>query len=157
MKRILFVDDEPLVLDGLRDLFRKQRREWDMVFAPGGPEGIEALGALTQAAREEVEGATREAEALLRRIRKTERALQIAADHPGGVDILISDMMMPGMTGYELFQELSARQPTLKCLFTSGYPANVILERCAMDDGVHFLQKPFSRQALADKIRDTLK
>ncbi len=44
MKRILFVDDEPLVLDGLRDLFRKQRREWDMVFAPGGPEGIEALG-----------------------------------------------------------------------------------------------------------------
>ncbi len=44
MKRILFVDDEPLVLDGLRDLFRKQRREWDMVFAPGGPEGIAALG-----------------------------------------------------------------------------------------------------------------
>ncbi len=44
MKRILFVDDEPLVLDGLRDLFRKQRREWDMVFAPGGLEGIEALG-----------------------------------------------------------------------------------------------------------------
>ena len=43
MKRILFVDDEPLVLDGLRDLFRKQRREWDMVFAPGGLEGIEAL------------------------------------------------------------------------------------------------------------------
>lgn len=44
MKRILFVDDEPLMLDGLRDLFRKQRREWDMVFAPGGPEGIAALG-----------------------------------------------------------------------------------------------------------------
>lgn len=86
-----------------------------------------------------------------------ERALQIAADCSSGIDILISDMMMPGMTGYELYQELSKRQSTLKCLFTSGYPANVILERCAMDDGVHFLQKPFSRQALADKIRETLK
>lgn len=43
MKRILFVDDEPRVLDGLRDLFRKQRREWDMVFAPGGPEALTAL------------------------------------------------------------------------------------------------------------------
>lgn len=45
MKRILFVDDEPRVLDGLRDLFRKQRKEWDMVFAPGGPEGVAALDA----------------------------------------------------------------------------------------------------------------
>ena len=43
MKRILFVDDEPLVLDGLRDLFRRQRREWDMAFAPGGPEALAML------------------------------------------------------------------------------------------------------------------
>lgn len=43
MKRILFVDDEPLVLDALRALFRRQRQEWEMVFAPGGPEGIAAL------------------------------------------------------------------------------------------------------------------
>lgn len=47
MRRILFVDDEPRVLEGLRDLFRRQRREWDMVFAPGGQEAIDALGAST--------------------------------------------------------------------------------------------------------------
>lgn len=43
MKRILFVDDEPLVLDGLRDLFRRQRKEWDMAFAAGGPEALAML------------------------------------------------------------------------------------------------------------------
>jgi signal transduction histidine kinase len=85
------------------------------------------------------------------------RALQIAREHPGGIDILISDMMMPEMTGYELFEELSSRQPTLRCLFTSGYPANVILDSLQADDGVRFLQKPFSRQALAEKIREALK
>lgn len=43
MRRILFVDDEPRVLEGLRDLFRRQRREWDMVFVPGGQEAVDAL------------------------------------------------------------------------------------------------------------------
>ncbi|MFO1372450.1 MAG: GAF domain-containing protein [Candidatus Competibacteraceae bacterium] len=84
------------------------------------------------------------------------QALQLAEAHPGVIHLLMTDVIMPDMSGRDLWQRLSALRPGLKCLFMSGYTANVIAHHGVLDDGVHFLQKPFSREALATKLREAL-
>jgi two-component system, cell cycle sensor histidine kinase and response regulator CckA len=64
---------------------------------------------------------------------------------------------MPEMNGRDLARILLERHPRLKCLFMSGYTANVIAHHGVLDEGVHFIQKPFSRQDLTSKIFDALK
>ena len=68
----------------------------------------------------------------------------------------ICDVIMPDMSGRDLRQRLGDLRPGLKCLFMSGYTANVIAHHGVLDDGVHFLQKPFSRETLAAKLREAL-
>jgi len=60
------------------------------------------------------------------------------------------------MNGRELQQEPNRHYPTLKCLFASGYTADMIVDRGVLEDNVHFLSKPFTRAALAAKICDAL-
>ncbi|MDS4027969.1 MAG: GAF domain-containing protein [Candidatus Contendobacter sp.] len=84
------------------------------------------------------------------------QALQLAASHPGVIHLLLTDVIMPDMSGRDLWQRLSALRSDLKCLFMSGYTANVIAHHGVLDEGVHFLQKPFSREALAAKVREAL-
>ena len=83
-------------------------------------------------------------------------ALQLAEQHAGKIDLLITDVVMPGMNGRELAQKLMARQPNLRRLFMSGYTADVIAHHGILDPSVHFIQKPFSTSALAAKIREAL-
>jgi len=92
--RILFVDDEPLMLQGLRNLLWKDKSRWDLVFANGGQE-----------------------------------ALALLANSP--CDVVISDMLMPGMDGPELLTEVSARHPNSVRLILSGYA-----DRASMLDSV---------------------
>ena len=63
---------------------------------------------------------------------------------------------MPGMNGKELAEKLSTLKPGLKCMFMSGYTANVIVHRGILDKGINFLQKPFSVKAMAEKVRNVL-
>ena len=84
------------------------------------------------------------------------QALQLAEAHPGVIHLLLTDVIMPDMSGRDLWRRLSALRPDLKCLFMSGYTANVIAHHGVLDEGVHFLQKPFSREALAAKVREAL-
>ena len=84
------------------------------------------------------------------------QALQLAEAHPGVIHLLLTDVIMPDMSGRDLRQRLGALRPDLKCLFMSGYTANVIAHHGVLDEGVHFLQKPFSREALAAKVREAL-
>ncbi|GAB6096605.1 hypothetical protein JCM14469_28580 [Desulfatiferula olefinivorans] len=72
------------------------------------------------------------------------------------VDLLITDVIMPGMNGRELADRLSNIFPGLSVLFMSGYTADVIADHGVLDDGVSFIQKPFSRNDLALKIREVL-
>jgi PAS domain S-box-containing protein len=83
-------------------------------------------------------------------------AIELAKKYTNEIHLLMTDVVMPEMSGRDLLEKLKASQPGLKCLFMSGYTANVIAHHGVLDEGVHFLQKPFSRRALATKIREAL-
>jgi PAS domain S-box-containing protein len=85
-----------------------------------------------------------------------EAALGFVAQHEGRLDLLITDVVMPGMNGRELAERIRMIHPELPCLFMSGYTANVIAEHGVLDASVNFLQKPFARTALATKVREAL-
>ncbi len=85
-----------------------------------------------------------------------EAALQIAAAHPGTIDILITDVVMPGMSGRELSAKLCASYPQTKVLYLSGYTEDAIAHEGVLDSGTAFLQKPFTLQMLSRKVREVL-
>lgn len=84
------------------------------------------------------------------------QALSAAEDFSDRIDLLITDVIMPEMNGRDLSLRLKALRPELKFLFMSGYTADVIAHQGALEDGVHFLQKPFTMDAFARKIREAL-
>jgi len=71
-------------------------------------------------------------------------------------DLLLTDIVMPGMNGRQLADALQRRQPELKVLFITGYSRNAIVHQGRLDAGVSLLQKPLSRAMLASKIREIL-
>jgi two-component system, cell cycle sensor histidine kinase and response regulator CckA len=83
-------------------------------------------------------------------------AHKLAGEHAGKIQLLITDVIMPTMNGRELASSLQGLYPGLKCLFMSGYTANVIAHHGVLDKGVHFLAKPFTMKDLATKVRETL-
>ena len=83
-------------------------------------------------------------------------ALLLASEHTGPVDVLLTDVVMPEMNGRLLADRLLELHPHLRCLFMSGYTADVIAHHGVLDEGVHFLQKPFSTATLAAKLREVL-
>jgi len=83
-------------------------------------------------------------------------ALALARENAAAISLLMTDVVMPEMNGRELARRLQSLYPGLKVLFTSGYTANVIAHRGVLDEGVNFIQKPFSKKDLAIKIRETL-
>ncbi|QXE88541.1 response regulator [Geomonas nitrogeniifigens] len=85
-----------------------------------------------------------------------DQAIEIAADHKKAIDLLLTDIIMPGMNGRDLSERLLKSRPGLKCLFMSGYTADVIAERGKVDEDMCFLQKPFTMHSLATKVREVL-
>ena len=83
-------------------------------------------------------------------------ALRLATGHPGEIRLLLTDVVMPGMNGRDLAERLLEVHPNLRVLFTSGYPADHLAPHGVVDQGVSFLQKPFTLQALAAKVRSLL-
>ncbi|MCK4303335.1 MAG: HDOD domain-containing protein [Candidatus Eisenbacteria sp.] len=113
-RRILFVDDEPKVLEGIRRMLRCLRKEWDMSFAGGGQE-----------------------------------ALDILADNH--MDVVVSDMRMPGMTGVELLTQVKERYPTTVRIALSGQASQDIVLRCT--GPVHqYLLKPTDAGVLKSTV-----
>ncbi|MHB8790815.1 MAG: PAS domain S-box protein [Desulfobulbaceae bacterium] len=84
-------------------------------------------------------------------------ALRLAERHPGQIDLLMTDVIMPEMNGRDLAKNLLVLYPCLNRLFMSGYSADVIAPHGVLDEGVHFLQKPFSMQDLTAKVRAALR
>ncbi|MDD5285209.1 MAG: PAS domain-containing protein [Desulfuromonadaceae bacterium] len=83
-------------------------------------------------------------------------AIRMASECNGKIHLLITDVVMPMMNGQDLAKNLLSLQPQIKCLFMSGYTANVIAHHGVLDDGVHFIQKPFTLPGLAIKVREVL-
>ena len=85
-----------------------------------------------------------------------EKALQLASEYAGPIHLLITDVVMPEMSGRDLLGKFNQLRPGVKCLYMSGYTANAIAHHGILDEGVHFLQKPFSVDEIAKKVRAVL-
>ena len=83
-------------------------------------------------------------------------ALQLCSIYTGPVHMLVTDVVMPGMTGPELAAQLTVLRPSIKVLFMSGYADKLIAEKGALAGETAYLQKPFSPRSLAAKVRETL-
>lgn len=83
-------------------------------------------------------------------------AVQIAREHSSEIDLLMTDVIMPEMNGRDLAIEVQSHCPHLKCLFMSGYTADVIGHHGVLDKEFHFIQKPLKLHALAVKVREVL-
>ena len=85
-----------------------------------------------------------------------EEARRIAGEYSGTIDLLMTDVVMPQMNGRDLAEVLLAMHPEMKCLFMSGYTANIVSDHGIIEGGRNFIQKPFSRIELAAAIRAVL-
>ena len=81
-------------------------------------------------------------------------AIQMLAAHPGPIDMLVTDVLMPGMSGRELYEHLANRHPGLKVLYVSGYADDAFAHE--QEWGNAFLSKPFSLETLAQRVGDSL-
>lgn len=117
LRRILFVDDEPNVLDGLKNLLRKHRRRWDMTFALGG-----------QAALDEMARAS--------------------------VDVIVSDMRMPGMDGAELLTRVKNAYPSTARIVLSGHAERAAISR-VISVAHQFLSKPCDAETVRIVVERT--
>jgi two-component system cell cycle sensor histidine kinase/response regulator CckA len=83
-------------------------------------------------------------------------ALTIAAGHDGPIHLLLTDVVMPEMSGRELMRRLIARRPEVRVLYMSGYADEAIAQHGVLDPGTAFMQKPFTPGALARRVREVL-
>ncbi|HLA78606.1 MAG TPA: GAF domain-containing protein [Vicinamibacteria bacterium] len=116
---VLVVEDEPALLDFVRELLRES--------------GYTALPARTVG-----------------------EAARLCESHPGPIDLLLTDLVMPDMSGPELAARLAPVRPQMKVLFMSGYTDDALGPHGMLDPGVALLQKPFTAEALTHKIREVL-
>jgi PAS domain S-box-containing protein len=82
--------------------------------------------------------------------------LRVAGEHPGPIDLLLTDIVMPQLGGVGLLERLRVVHPHIKVLFMSGYTAHTIVHHSILEAGVAFLQKPFTPEVLARKVREVL-
>jgi PAS domain S-box-containing protein len=83
-------------------------------------------------------------------------ALHLAREHGEAIDLVLSDVIMPGMNGPELMQELEQIVPGVRCLYMSGYTHDILLEHGIEEDGAMFIHKPFAASALLSMVRKLL-
>jgi two-component system, cell cycle sensor histidine kinase and response regulator CckA len=88
--------------------------------------------------------------------RQGAEALEISHRHAGAIHLLVTDVVMPQMSGRELAQRLATLRPEMKVLYMSGYTDDAIVRHGVLASGIAFLSKPFTPDALALKVREVL-
>ncbi len=137
-----------------------------------GPEGAKAIDARAEMPKggtetillvEDEEAVLNLAKIMLERLgykviaaQNPSEAIRLSEGYKEEINLLLVDVVMPEMTGRDLAERLVLLRPNLRTLFMSGYTANVIAHRGVLDEGVFFIQKPFSTKDLADKLREVL-
>ncbi|MFH0729847.1 MAG: response regulator [Pseudomonadota bacterium] len=84
------------------------------------------------------------------------KAIHLAGQHEGGIHLLMTDVVMPEMNGRVLAERIMAIRPAIKCLFMSGYTADVIAHHGVLNEGVRFIQKPFAMKDLSIRVREVI-
>lgn len=86
-----------------------------------------------------------------------ERALEMLKEITEKIDLVITDVVMPGMNGQQLYERITSEHPEIdRVLYMSGYTNNIIVTDGELEEGLHFLQKPFTVDALMDKVKKML-
>jgi PAS domain S-box-containing protein len=85
-----------------------------------------------------------------------DEALSVSESHRGPIKLLVTDLVMPGMNGRDLAEQLLLRHPEIRVLYMSGYTNDAIVRQGVLEEGAAFLQKPFTPDALARKVREVL-
>lgn len=88
--------------------------------------------------------------------RNADLAILLFKKYTGNIDLLLTDVVMPDMNGKELTERIRAIKPGLRCLYMSGYTADVIARQGILEEGIQFIPKPFSLRDLASKVRAML-
>jgi two-component system, cell cycle sensor histidine kinase and response regulator CckA len=156
------IDTEPghgaaftILLPAEAGALEKRRPRAAMGPLPGGSETVllvEDEEAIRRMAREILEGSGyRVLEA-----GNGEEAVRLMASRGGAVDLLLTDVIMPGMSGCDLARQLSGSVPGMRVLYMSGYPDEAVAGRGVRGNGAGFLAKPFTPEMLANKIREVL-
>ena len=85
-----------------------------------------------------------------------EEAIKVSKEHDGPIDLMLTDVVMPKMSGKEVAERLNALRPDMKVLYMSGYTGNAIVHHGVLDREMRFIQKPFTTESLARKVREVL-
>jgi CheY-like chemotaxis protein len=85
-----------------------------------------------------------------------DEALEVADRHAGEIDLLITDVVMPGMSGRSLAQAIRHARPGIRVLYVSGYSDDMLGQQGVLDPDIHLLAKPFTPETLADRVREVL-
>jgi two-component system cell cycle sensor histidine kinase/response regulator CckA len=85
-----------------------------------------------------------------------EEALRLAGSHPGPIHLVLTDVVMPGISGRQVAERLAASRPEIKVLYTSGYTDDAVFKRGVLPEGTAFIHKPFTTDGLVRKVREIL-
>jgi CheY-like chemotaxis protein len=132
-----------------------QKAEWAKPATGGGGETI-LLVEDEPAVRELARTVLSEQGYTVIEAQNSEDAVRLAGRHRSEIHLLLTDVVMPGMSGRDLAKHLTALHPYLRVLYMSGYTHNVVGENGTLEEGLSFLQKPFSPKALTLRVRETL-
>lgn len=84
------------------------------------------------------------------------KALEIVENSPGQISLLLTDIVMPGMNGNELYEQISFIRPDLKVMYISGYASKVSVHGGFLEEGVNFLPKPFTSETLLERVQQLI-
>jgi CheY-like chemotaxis protein len=83
-------------------------------------------------------------------------AIQVFEAYTGSIDVLITDVILPEMNGKILAERLRSHKPDLRCIYMSGYTSDIIANQGILDEGIYFIQKPFTFRELIKRVRDVI-